>query len=536
MMAAGEVGAVFCVTISRLSRQLRDFELFRQIAAENNTIIYTEGRFVDPNDLNDILFSQITAMLASHENRQRTRLMSQARITKAKQGKMVSVLPVGWIKGPDGYDYDPETKDIIRTIIDTFFQTRSIRRTVIALRKAGVQIPHRHGEGVSFKKAGIERVRKILLHPAYCGVYVYGRTQSKPRSPILANGQSQRIKVAEEHWIKHFEHHPAYMTQEQQEEIKSILSKNRWKCRHRPGRGPAILQGLLRCAVCNNALGVTYNRLNSWTYMCGWNTEPCTLFTSCEFETNVLARVFKLLAAPPLEMLQEALEETRRQERTRLDWIESERERLKLEMRKAQELIDRSYGKHPRVCDYADKTFEAILKEKEQFELKIKIAIEQAKATKFETREELEELCRIASEVPTFWHHPGVSNQDRKNILRCVIEEILVKATRERIDATIVWKTGSQTSLAIWRGLGRYNLIRELHAQHLTVPEMRERLATGQNSTGQLTRICLGQIRAILRKLGLEPHRHSADIRLLREKAAELSREGRPYEWIARAF
>jgi DNA invertase Pin-like site-specific DNA recombinase len=242
MMAAGEVGAVFCATISRLSRQLHDFELFRRIAQENNTIIYTEGRFVDPNDSNDILFSQITAMLASHENRQRVRLMSQARITKAKQGEMVSVLPVGWIKGSDGYNYDPETKDIIRTIIDTFFQTRSIRRTVIALRKAGVQIPHRHGEGVSFKKACIGRVRNILLHPACTGVYVYGRTQSKPGGLVLANGQSPRIKVPEERWIKQFNHHPAYMTQEQQEEIKSILSKNRWDCRRRPGRGAAILQ------------------------------------------------------------------------------------------------------------------------------------------------------------------------------------------------------------------------------------------------------------------------------------------------------
>ena len=238
MMAAGEVGTVFCVTISRLSRRLLDFELFRQIAAENNTIIHTEGRFVDPNDSNDIIFSQLTAMLASHENRQRVRLMSQARITKAKQGEMVSVLPVGCIKGPDGqYDYDPETKDIIRTIIDTFFQTRSIRRTVIALRKDGVQIPSRHGSQVLFKKADIERVRKILLHPAYCGVYVYGRTQSKPGGPILPNGQSQRIKVPEERWVKHFNHHPGYMSQEQQEEIKSILSKNRFERRHRPGRG-----------------------------------------------------------------------------------------------------------------------------------------------------------------------------------------------------------------------------------------------------------------------------------------------------------
>ena len=138
--------------------------------------------------------------------------------------------------------------------------------------------------------------------------------------------------------------------------------------------------------------------------------------------------------------------------------------------------------------------------------------------------------------MPALWHHPAVSNQDRKEILRCLIDEILVKATKEIIDATIAWKTGSQTSLAIWRGFGRYNLIRELYAQHLTVPEMKERLASGQNSTGQLTTICLGQLRAILRKLGLQPHRYSADYRLLREKAAELSRDGRSYEWIAGHF
>ena len=64
-----------------------------------------------------------------------------------------------------------------------------------------------------------------------------------------------------------------------------------------------------------------------------------------------------------------------------------------------QELIERSYGKHPSVYDYAGDKFEAIKKDKQQFELKI--AIEQAKATNSETHEELEELCRIASEVPT---------------------------------------------------------------------------------------------------------------------------------------
>jgi hypothetical protein len=44
---------------------------------------------------------------------------------------------------------------------------------------------------------------------------------------VLASGQSKRITVPEEHWIKTFNHHPAYMSQEEQEEIKSILKKNR---------------------------------------------------------------------------------------------------------------------------------------------------------------------------------------------------------------------------------------------------------------------------------------------------------------------
>src|SRR2546426_12163353 len=110
------------------------------LAALHGTLLYTDGRLVDPANSNDTIISQISAMFAQLENRKRTEIMSQARKVRAKQGVVVSTLPVGWIKGPDGkYDFDPETKDTIRTIIDTFWQTRALRRTVIALVKAGIQ-------------------------------------------------------------------------------------------------------------------------------------------------------------------------------------------------------------------------------------------------------------------------------------------------------------------------------------------------------------------------------------------------------------
>ena len=83
-------------------------------------------------------------------------------MTKAKQGEVVSTLPVGWIKGPDGqYDYDPETKDTIQMVIDTFWQNRSIRRTVKALAKAGVQIPSRDEESADlFQKTNLRACDK----------------------------------------------------------------------------------------------------------------------------------------------------------------------------------------------------------------------------------------------------------------------------------------------------------------------------------------------------------------------------------------
>lgn len=148
LIAEKRVGCVFVATISRMARQLVDFEVFRLIAAANKTLIYTDGRFVDPADSSDTILSQVTAAIAHYENRKRTEIMSAARYTKARQGIAVSALPVGWIKSANGqYEFDPEAEDTIRIVIQTFWETRSIRRTVKALLNAGIQIPTRQGKG-----------------------------------------------------------------------------------------------------------------------------------------------------------------------------------------------------------------------------------------------------------------------------------------------------------------------------------------------------------------------------------------------------
>ena len=220
--------------------------------------------------------------------------------------------------------------------------------------------------------------------------------------------------------------------------------------------------------------------------------KPCTRFISYEFDQYILAEVFKVLKTPPLEMLKAALEETEDQERARHDWIESERERLEHE--------ERTHGSAPTspvaafvvFISMRSKNWKICFKKKTSSSRKSLWSNRLRKD--YESEEELEELCRLASDVPSLWHHAVVTNQERKEILRCLIDHVVVAATKEKIDATIFWKSGQQTPFLIWRGIGRYNLIRELHAQKLTVFEIKEHLAAGKTSTGQIVKITEGRL------------------------------------------
>jgi Resolvase, N terminal domain len=62
MIEADQVGAVFVTNVSRLWRQVMEFELFRLRAALHNTLLYTDGRFIDPADANDLIVSQIVSL------------------------------------------------------------------------------------------------------------------------------------------------------------------------------------------------------------------------------------------------------------------------------------------------------------------------------------------------------------------------------------------------------------------------------------------------------------------------------------------
>ena len=537
MIEAKQVGAVFVSTVSRLSRQVLEFELFRLRAALHNVLLYMDDRFLNPADSNDAILSQITAMVAQFENRKRAEIMRQAKLAKAKLGETVSQLPAGWIKTPDGkYDYDPAFKDTIQLVIKTFFETRSIYQTVKVLAKARVQMPRRKNRNIHKTKPNVARVTKILTDPAYSGTYIFGRSRAQAESSIRRGNQSKRIKLPEERWIKIPNHHPPYLSQEEQEEIKTILKNNSRRRRYPVARMRPVTRGLLRCAVCGTRLGVYYPRKN-YHFACRtavtYAEKSCICFSGNDLEECILGEVLKVLEAPPIEMLKSALQTVRTQKQTQLSWIKSERHRLLREERAAQERVEITRGGLPSLEFDALEKLEKVLQKKKQFEQNIVLSSEPQDGG---CEEELEELCRIASDVPALWQHKEVTHDDRKEILHCLVDYIAVAATKERIDATIFWKTGGSSSVFVWRICGRHHLIRELHAQKLTAIEIRDHLAAGRTSTGQAINICVDRLYLRMHKMGLKQHRFSVGYLELRQKAAQLYREGQSLKSIARYF
>jgi hypothetical protein len=206
-------------------------------------------------------------------------------------------------------------------------------------------------------------------------------------------------------------------------------------------------------------------------------------------------------------MLKSALERSRKKSQTRLSRTESERKRLVHEESVARERAELARGSLPSVHFEALQQLDRILQEKRQFEQQL--ALRAAAPANDASEEELEELSRIASDVPSLWRHEAVTHQERRAILSCLIDHIVVAPTKERIEATIVWKSGAQSAVYFWRARSRHHLIRELHRQQLTVAEIKAHLAAGKTSTGQTINITEGGIRISLQRMGLKTPRYS---------------------------
>jgi hypothetical protein len=101
-------------------------------------------------------------------------------------------------------------------------------------------------------------------------------------------------------------------------------------------------------------------------------------------------------------------------------------------------------------------------------------------------------ITALALDIPALWNAPATTNADRKQILRCLVERVVVhvRCDSEYVDATIHWAGGFQSQHEIVRAVGTYAQLREFEALMNRVVELREaghtalEIATQLNADG----------------------------------------------------
>lgn len=540
LIAENCVGAVFAMNESRLARQLLDFEGLRVLCRYHDALLVLDGRPVDAEDPGEVATTQIKASIAQLENQMRVETMSRARRAKARSGHAVSRLPVGWIGLDDNrFVIDPDAGPAIAEFFARFWEAGSVRALVRTLDREGKRRPVRRGGRLEWKRLDTQAVRFILQHPAYSGDYIYGRSESRPDLGQRPNGHSRRAPASPDQTIVIRDHHPAYVTRAEQQRIIERIHENRFPTR--PGNGAALLQGVATCMHCKRAVSVVYPRAKGHRhrYHCGYESTThggtvCTSVVGAEVDAAVERMLLQELQTPPVDILRRALADANATIVRRIEEIETTRRRLEYNKRIARERYEQCDPHNRLVAAVYEAEYNRVLEETAEFERRV--STQPPLAAKEGSEEELDRLVGLAAEVPELWRHPAVSARDRKEILHCLIDRVLIATTEQRIDGVIVWRTGARTPFFLHRRPGMLELVKGMHAKGLAAREIQTQLAAGDPDTGQHWHYVLKHIYVLHEELGLRPNERRAFRPELLGEVRRLHDQGLPAREVADAL
>jgi hypothetical protein len=319
---------------------------------------------------------------------------------------------------------------------------------------------------------------------------------------------------------------PAYILWEQYEANRARLAANRARAEAQGAvrDGPALLAGLVVCARCGCRLGVHYGGSHTrHVYGCVQRRstygEPlCQQIPGPCLDAFVTAQVLAALEPAALALSLAAAErvEQERAERDRLWHLR--RERAAHEADRAARQYHACEPENRLVARTLERAWEEKLAAQQRVEEDYaRFAREQPRRL---TADERAAIRRLASDVPALWSAPTTANADRKEVVRLLVDRVVVDAVgaTERVRVAVEWAGGGRSADEIVRPIARLadlsyyaelcERVRALHADGLGTAESAARLvAEGFRSTRPEHPITAQTVRLLLRRLGARPTR-----------------------------
>jgi DNA invertase Pin-like site-specific DNA recombinase len=547
-VALARVGLVLGLEVSRLARNNADWHRLIDLAGLTDTLIGDADGIYHPALFNDRLLLGLKGTMSEAElHVLRARLNGGIR-NKAARGELRRGLPVGFVWGEaDGevlFHPDEGVVTAIRTVFQRFAETGSARRVWLWFRDQAHKFPlqmHAPTE-IRWVEASYHAVHQVLSNPVYAGAYVYGKT----RAEITLDGSGARRKrirqLPRSQWqvvIK--EHHAGYIDWQTYEANQTRLAQN---TRPRPHNGPrttggavregsALLQGLASCGHCGRRLQTHYTGRNSAPgYHCPGKVlvegrgSHCLSIGGVQIDEAVAAAFIAALEPARLAATLAAAE------RLEVD-REGALQQWRLDVERASysaSLAERRYSAvdpdNRLVARGLERAWEESLAALEA--AKAELARREKERPRVLSQAERDNLATLGPDLATVWAALTTTPRDRKELLRSLIEEVIIRVEREKSSAhiTLRWKGGTLSEL------------------HLTLPKRKATVRTDEDTVALVRRLTVhypdAVIAGILNRQGRTTaygHRFEVNrVKSLRQHWCVLPASGQPHRRLPKCW
>src|SRR5713101_6325310 len=453
-VALGQVGIVLSYESTRLSRNCTDWYPLLDLCAYNQCLIADRDGVYDASTPNGRLLLGMKGIVSEVElHTLRGRLIAGVQ-QKAQRGDLALALPAGLLRQEDGgvvKDPDRAVQHAITLVFQTFLARKAASQ--------GLRLPRRQRNCETvWRTPTVAAVIAILRNPAYAGTFVYGKTRTQVP---LGGGrpQQRRLPLAEWKVIVH-DRYPAYVTWETFTRIQAILDDNYASYAHNqrrgvPRPGAALLQGIVYCGSCGHKMTVQYKGGNQYlcTYLRSQAHAPvCQRLPADPVDQQVVVAFFDALAPAELDLYEQALAQ-RRQQQAELDQAQRYSvQRLEYEADQARRRYEQVDPAYRLVAAELERRWEAALQalqEAQEHYARLRPVPEDAMAMTIPPALR-EAFSTLGHSLPTLWHQDTLSRAQRKALLRCLIDKVVLhRVTPDTITTRIVWRGGAVSELEV---------------------------------------------------------------------------------------
>lgn len=462
-VALREVGLILSRELSRLLRTDKDFCQLVELCQMFGTLLGDEETLYDVTRTDDQLVLGIKATMSIVELNVLRMRLTQGKEHKAKRGEIYPRLPAGyvWDAGKVVKDPNLRVQEAIGLVFAKFRQTWSIRQTFRWFRDNEVELPVNRGRNgklvVVFQLPRQTFVAGVLHNPFYAGAYSWGRRSTEV---VWQQGRLRKRQTSalppEQARVFLRDHHEGYIDWVSFEQNQQMIRRNDFHSDldetagvARAGKG--LLAGLLRCGRCGRKLYVRYwgKSGTSATYLCTGEYGSdggryCVGFGGATVDRRFGDEVVHVLSPLGIRASLQAIERLDSQQDERHQALQRQLEQLEYDTARAFEQYNEVDARNRLVASELERRWNVKLEELERVRTNLVDLDSQRQPVSAEERNTLRALGARFSDI---WNHPSCPNELKKQIVRLVVEEILVDEEPPGTLSFIVhWKGGSHTA------------------------------------------------------------------------------------------